>query len=41
VTPFEEVELIIEELLKQGELKSLIESEIKSLRERASVELFI
>ena len=38
---YEDVESLIQEVLEQQELQNLIESEIKGLREEASVELFI
>jgi peptidyl-prolyl cis-trans isomerase C len=38
---YEDVESLIQEVLEQQELQHLIESEIKGLREEASVELFI
>jgi peptidyl-prolyl cis-trans isomerase C len=41
VTPYEEMEPVIEEVLQQKALKDLIDSEIKGLREKASLELFI
>jgi peptidyl-prolyl cis-trans isomerase C len=41
IMPYEEVEPMIQELLGQKALQSLIDSEIKELREKASLELFI
>jgi peptidyl-prolyl cis-trans isomerase C len=41
VAPFEEIEPMIQGLLEQQALKNVIEDEIKTLREKAYVELFI
>lgn len=41
VMPYDDVEPMIEELLRQRKLKSVIESEVETLRRQASIELFI